>query len=108
LAHKGAIGKLRNIVKFIRPSPQRSEQFKRIAREQDYEGDRLCEESTAELEVIMNNGTRWNSTYMMIEKALRKQTDIRAFLFALQEEQDEVRRIPADDLLSSEGWRVLG
>jgi hypothetical protein len=35
---KGPIGKLRNIVKFIRSSPQRSEQFKRIAREQDYEG----------------------------------------------------------------------
>jgi hypothetical protein len=38
---KGPIGKLRNIVKFIRSSPQRSEQFKRIAREQDYEGYRL-------------------------------------------------------------------
>ncbi|KAF5229478.1 hypothetical protein FANTH_14191 [Fusarium anthophilum] len=46
---KGPIGKLHNIVKFMRSSPQRSEQFKRIAREQDYEGYRLCEESTAEL-----------------------------------------------------------
>ncbi|KAI8402286.1 hypothetical protein FOFC_17593 [Fusarium oxysporum] len=35
------------------------------------EGYRLCEESTAELEVVMNNETRWNSTYMMIERALR-------------------------------------
>ncbi|KAF4341642.1 transposase [Fusarium beomiforme] len=52
---KGPIGKLRNVVKFIRSSPQRSEQFKRIAREQDYEGYRLCEESRAELEVVMNN-----------------------------------------------------
>ncbi|KAM5527243.1 transposase-like protein [Fusarium oxysporum f. sp. phaseoli] len=105
---KGPIGKLRNIVKFIRSSPQRSEQFKRIAREQDHEGYRLCEESTAGLEVIMNNETRWNSTYMMIDKALRKQTHVGAFLFALQEEQDEARRIPADDMLSSEDWRVLG
>ncbi|PNP54804.1 hypothetical protein FNYG_15590 [Fusarium nygamai] len=32
---KGPIDTLRNIVKFIRSSPQRSEQFKRIAREQD-------------------------------------------------------------------------
>jgi hypothetical protein len=32
---KGSIGKLRNIVKFIRSSPQRSEQFKQIAREQE-------------------------------------------------------------------------
>ncbi|EXM12288.1 hypothetical protein FOTG_19211 [Fusarium oxysporum f. sp. vasinfectum 25433] len=90
---KGPIGKLRNIVKFIRSSPQRSEQFKRIAREQDYEGYRLREESTAELEVVMNNETRWNST---------------AFLFAIQEEENEARCIPADDILSSEDWRVLG
>ncbi|KAG7000175.1 putative AC transposase [Fusarium oxysporum f. sp. conglutinans] len=72
------------------------------------EGYRLCEESTAELEVVMNNETRWNSPYMMIERALQKQTDIRAFLFAIQEEENEARRIPADDILSSEDWRVLG
>ncbi|KAG7000867.1 putative AC transposase [Fusarium oxysporum f. sp. conglutinans] len=105
---KGPIGKLRNIVKFIRSSPQRSEQFKRVAREQDHEEYRLCEESTAELEVVMNNETRWNSTYMMIERAWRKQTDIRAFIFATQEEEDGARRIPAEDILSSEDWRVLG
>ncbi|KAK7583457.1 hypothetical protein V3481_012745 [Fusarium oxysporum f. sp. vasinfectum] len=105
---KGPIGKLRNIVKFIRSSPQRSEQFKRVAREQDHEEYRLCEESTAELEVVMNNETRWNSTYMMIERALRKQTDIRAFIFTTQEEEDAARRIPAEDILSSEDWRVLG
>uniref|UniRef100_A0A0C4BKZ8 AC transposase n=1 Tax=Fusarium oxysporum (strain Fo5176) TaxID=660025 RepID=A0A0C4BKZ8_FUSOF len=105
---KGPIGKLRNIVKFIRSSPQRSEQFKRVAREQDHEEYRLCEESMAELEAVMNNETRWNSTYMMIERALRKQTDIRAFIFATQEEEDGVRRIPVEDILSSEDWRVLG
>ncbi|KAM5527860.1 transposase-like protein [Fusarium oxysporum f. sp. phaseoli] len=104
----GMRGLLRNIVKFIRSSPQRSEQFKRVAREQDHEEYRLCEESTAELEVVMNNETRWNSTYMMIERALRKQTDIRAFIFATQEEEDGARRIPAEDILSSEDWRVLG
>ncbi|KAF5262168.1 hypothetical protein FOXYS1_7117 [Fusarium oxysporum] len=55
LAHwrtKGPIGKLHNIVKFIKSSPQRSEQFKRIAQGQNHEGYRPCEESTAELEVI--------------------------------------------------------
>ncbi|KAJ4181108.1 hypothetical protein NW759_017205, partial [Fusarium solani] len=35
---KGPIGKLHNIVKFIRSSPQRSEYFKRIAYEQEDEG----------------------------------------------------------------------
>ncbi|KAL9560708.1 hypothetical protein ACKAV7_015199 [Fusarium commune] len=105
---KGPIGKLHNIVKFIRSSPQRSEYFKRIAHEQEDEGYHLCEESTAELEVILNNETRRNSTYMMIERALRKQTDIRAYIFALEGEKDEEKRIPADDILSNEDWRVLG
>ena len=105
---KGPIGKLHNIVKFIRSSSQRSESFKRIAHEEEYEGYRLSEESTAELEVVLDNETRWNSTYMMIERALRKQTDIRAFIFALEGEQDETKRIPADDILSNEDWRVLG
>ncbi|RKK75895.1 hypothetical protein BFJ68_g18075, partial [Fusarium oxysporum] len=84
------------------------EYFKRIAHEQEDEGYHLCEESTAELEVILNNETRWNSTYMMIERALRKQTDIRAYIFALEGEKDEEKRIPADDILSNEDWRVLG
>uniref|UniRef100_A0A0D2YDN2 HAT C-terminal dimerisation domain-containing protein n=1 Tax=Fusarium oxysporum (strain Fo5176) TaxID=660025 RepID=A0A0D2YDN2_FUSOF len=75
---KGPIGKLHNIVKFIRSSPQRSEYFKRIAHEQEDEG------------------------------ALRKQTDIRAYIFALEGEKDEEKRIPADDILSNEDWRVLG
>jgi hypothetical protein len=44
---------------------------------------------------------------MMIERALRKQTDIRAFIFALEGEQDEAKRISADDILSNEDWRVL-
>ncbi|KAJ6437054.1 peptidyl-prolyl cis-trans isomerase-like 4 [Purpureocillium lavendulum] len=105
---KGPIGKLHNIVKFIRSSPQRSEYFKRIAHEQEYEGYRHCEESTAELEVLSNNETRWNSTYMMVERALRKQTDIGAFILALEGELDEMKRIPADDILSNEDWRVLG
>lgn len=56
----------------------------------------------------MNNEMQWNSTFLMIERALRKQTDIMAFLFSLQDEQDTGRRIPADDMLSNEDWRVLG
>ncbi|EGU72228.1 hypothetical protein FOXB_17264 [Fusarium oxysporum f. sp. conglutinans Fo5176] len=80
----------------------------RVAWEQDHEEYRLCEKSTADLEVIMNNETQWNSTYMMIKRALRKQTDIRAFIFATQEEEDGARRILAEDILSSEDWRVLG
>ena len=51
---RGAIGKLHNIVKFIRASPQRSERFKAIAKEVEAEVEdyRLYETSTAELELV--------------------------------------------------------
>ncbi|KNB04833.1 hypothetical protein FOXG_19422 [Fusarium oxysporum f. sp. lycopersici 4287] len=62
---KGLVGKLHNVVKFIRSSPQRSELFKKISRENDEAQEYLLAgESTAELEVVMNNDTRWNSTYL--------------------------------------------
>ncbi|RKK58984.1 hypothetical protein BFJ69_g17339 [Fusarium oxysporum] len=56
---KGPVGKLHNIVKFIRASPQRTEAFKTHAREQEeVDTYKLAEESTSELEVIQNNATR--------------------------------------------------
>ncbi|KJZ69618.1 hypothetical protein HIM_10981 [Hirsutella minnesotensis 3608] len=103
---RGPIGKLHNIVKFTRSSPQRSEQFRTVANENEHDDYCLHEASTAELE-IMDNDTRWNSTYLMIERALRKQNDIRAFLFSLEGEAGASKRIPADDILTNEDWRVL-
>jgi hypothetical protein len=105
---KGPVGKLHNIVKFIRASPQRTEAFKAHAREQE-EADiyKLAEESTAELEVIQNNATRWNSTYMMIERALIKQSELNNFIQELGLEADASRRVPMADILTSDNWKVL-
>ncbi|RKK17352.1 hypothetical protein BFJ67_g17708 [Fusarium oxysporum f. sp. cepae] len=105
---KGPVGKLHNIVKFIRASPQRTEAFKSHAREQE-EADsyKLAEESTAELEVIQNNATRWNSTYMMIERALIKQSELNSFIQELGLEADASRRVPTADILTSDDWKVL-
>ncbi|KAK5991211.1 Putative AC9 transposase-like protein [Cladobotryum mycophilum] len=70
---KSPIGKLHNIVKFIRASPQRTEEFKKSVLEDYNDGDfMLVNESDRELELIINNETRWNSTYLMIERALGK------------------------------------
>jgi hypothetical protein len=101
---KGPVGKLHNVVKFIRSSPQRSELFKKISRENDEAQEYLLAgESTAELEVVMNNDTRWNSTYLMISRALVKQGDIRAFLV-----HPEVEKwLPEADMLKGDDWRLL-
>ncbi|KAH7471327.1 hypothetical protein FOMA001_g12965 [Fusarium oxysporum f. sp. matthiolae] len=105
---QGLVGKLHNIVKFIRASPQRTEAFKAHAREQE-EADiyKLAKESTAELEVIQNNATRWNSTYMMIERALVKQSELNSFIQDLGLEADASKRVPMADILTSDDWKVL-
>jgi hypothetical protein len=105
---KGIVGKLRNIVKFIWASPQRTEAFKAHAREQEEaEGYKLAEESTAELEVIQNNSTRWNSTYMMVERALLKQSELNSYIQDLGLEAEASKRVPAADVLTSDDWKVL-
>ncbi|TQW01723.1 NYN domain-containing protein [Cordyceps javanica] len=102
---KGPVGKLHNIVRFIRSSPQRSELFKQVARENDeVQGFQLAFESTPELEVMMNNNTRWNSTYLMISRALVKQNDLRAFMV----HPDVEGSLPQEDILSADDWRLLG
>ncbi|KAM5529549.1 transposase-like protein [Fusarium oxysporum f. sp. phaseoli] len=68
---------------------------------------KLAEESTAELEVIQNNATRWNSTYMMIERALVKQSELNSFIPELGLEADASKRVPIADILTSDDWKVL-
>ncbi|RKK75295.1 hypothetical protein BFJ68_g18116, partial [Fusarium oxysporum] len=105
---KGPVGKLHNIVKFIRASPQRTEAFKAYAKEQEeVDTYNLAEESTAELEVIQNNATRWNSAYMMIERALVKQSELSSFIQELGLEADASKRVPTADILTSDDWKVL-
>ncbi|KAJ0131296.1 Uncharacterized protein HZ326_25613 [Fusarium oxysporum f. sp. albedinis] len=105
---KGPVGKLHNIVKFIRASPQRTEAFRAHAREQEeVDTYKLAEESTAELEVIQNNATRWNSNYMMIERALVKQSELNSFIQELGLEADASKRVPTADILTSDDWKVL-
>jgi hypothetical protein len=51
----------------------------------------------------MNNDTRWNSTYLMISRALVKQGDIRAFL--VHPEVD--KWLPEAGMLKGDDWRLL-
>ncbi|EAQ91764.1 predicted protein [Chaetomium globosum CBS 148.51] len=79
---KGPIGKLRNIAKFIRASPQRGEAFRNVIQEWDESEDFIFSEaSSRELELRQNNATRWNSTYLMIQRAWEKQAEIWAYLW---------------------------
>ncbi|KAJ6439157.1 transposase-like protein [Purpureocillium lavendulum] len=104
--YRGPVGRLRNIIKFIRASPQRSERFQTLASEAD-DHTWLIQESSRELQLILSNETRWNSTYLMIERALRKQGHLQTFLIENQMEEDASKRLPAEDVLHPEDWRLL-
>ncbi|KAF5482734.1 putative AC transposase [Colletotrichum fructicola] len=104
----GPVGRLRNIVKFVRASPQRTERYRKAAAEVDRDSDfRIFSESRREAQLILNNDTRWNSTYLMIERAVKKKTEIQAFLLANNDDDDARQHISEKDLLSSEDWKVL-
>ncbi|KAK8120433.1 hypothetical protein PG999_004553 [Apiospora kogelbergensis] len=105
---KGPVGKLHNIVKWVRSSPQRSEYFQRCIEEDlDESSFTLHRESTHELELVLNNETRWNSTYLMIDRAILKRDDVEAFVIKNQLDPDFTRRIPSDDVLVAEDWKLL-
>ncbi|KAF6803238.1 transposase-like protein, partial [Colletotrichum plurivorum] len=102
----GPVGKLRNIVKFIRSSPQRSEAFQQLAKEADSEDNWLLhQESKAELRLTLSNDTRWNSTYLMIERALQKKSHLQSFLLQRQVSGDG--QIPLEAHLTGDDWLVL-
>jgi hypothetical protein len=103
---RGPVGKLHNLIKWIKASPQRLEAFRIAAKEShEAQGFRLSEDPTFELSLRQNNATRWNSTYLMIERAWRKRADIQAYLYQLEAEGDGPDE---EDILTSGEWKLLG
>ena len=106
----GPVGKLQNIVKFVRGSTQRTTAFKKAAREDaaargNYS---ISLESEVERQLKQDNVTRWNSTYLMIERAWEKHTHIQAYLSALDLQGSASVGLPTSDFLDAHDWRVLG
>jgi hypothetical protein len=99
---RGPIGKYHNVVVFIRASPQRRQAFKQsvctVVNEANERGDPV--DFTSELTVILDNCTRWNSTYSAIERGLKLKRAIQLFLIDFQ------RELP-NDLLQEEDWDIL-
>jgi hypothetical protein len=104
---KGPVGKLHNLVVFIRGSTQRKELFKNVSEATIDEIDGLViNEDTCHLGVIRDGETRWNSTYLMITRALRKRQEIDAFIQVLDARLAD-KRVPQGDRLSSDDWATL-
>ncbi len=100
---QGAIGKLHNLIQFIRASLQREELFMDSVEAIPSPQDKLSEK-TKNLHVIYDNKTRWNSIYLMINRALRLRRRIEKFYSTrFSKEKD----FPTGDILSDGDWDEL-
>jgi len=100
----GALGKLHNIVRFIRGSPQRRDRFLAVQTNDLF--------ATEAFMLRLNNDTRWDSTYEMINCALKLRSAIDTFTVAAMnkrggESQKSDRDQLAADRLHPGDWREL-
>jgi hypothetical protein len=100
---KGPIGKFHNIVTFIRASPQRRQEFATSIKaiiEQSQSAEDTDLDFSSSLSVILENSTRWNSTFLSIQRGLRLKSCIQLFLL---QHSDALNQ----DLLTEEDWNQL-
>ena len=125
---KGAIGKLHNFIVWVRRSSQRRELFLSMALinnstaaalvDDDDDDDDTTETAdrpefsnlptpTKNLMLLQDNKTRWNSTYVMLERALLMRRSIAQLVAFCETDPDKDRRVPPLDQLNDEDWRVI-
>ncbi len=99
---KGPVGKLHNLVFHITRSTQRTAIFAK------------CQEDHLPLayhdkiySLVRDVGVRWNSTYMMIEHAIKLRDSIDQYCFRLTRSANEADKDTQLDELSSAYWEIL-
>jgi hypothetical protein len=98
---KGPIGKLHNTVLHIKHNGGRRSLFE--SKQRDANASDGSEDSPAEqiYRVVVNGGIRWNSTYLMIERAMKLKDAIHLYQDDLNADCDTT------DYLTAEDWRQL-
>ena len=114
---RGPVGKLHNIVVFICRTPQRREKFKDQPELQHLSADGIGEFD--HLNLIVDNATRWNSLYLMIDRSLKLRDRIERFCSDHQNEMHGSSKKRAtssaadqasllrNDKLESDDWMAL-
>lgn len=110
---KRPIGKLHNVVTFIRRTPQRREAFQKIVVH-----DTELVYHYNQLQVVTDNETRWNSVYSMIDRALKLKDRLDFYLYQNKEGATHGSRrkrasssadplLLQHDILTENDWVVL-
>lgn len=94
----GAVGRLHNIIRYIRWSPQRREEFAHCI-----QGGNLAEFN--QLELIQDNDTRWNSFHLAISRAIEVKE--RLEMFCRKHKPHPKSGTLKDDLLTHTHWYHL-
>jgi hypothetical protein len=97
---KGPVGKLHNTVIHIKESSARRLLFESKQR-QSFTNDDSDSEVMKIYRVVVNGGVRWNSTYLMIERAIRLKDAIHLY------QDDHHASCDPADYLTSEDWHEL-
>jgi hypothetical protein len=95
---QGSIGKLHNIVYYITRSDKRRRTFEAVQQKMD--------SSVPSLQLIRDIGIRWNSTFAMIERALRLEHALRRYCIQWLPDRGEYYDL-AKDFLDASDWEEL-
>ena len=115
---RGPVGKLHNVVKYIRITPQRRQEFEEKVRgELETQKSRLAATALPDedpeqvmkepLMVIQDNKTRWNSFFAMIQQAFLLKDPLDLFIKRAQEKPTADSPLPKDDELLAHDWNIL-
>lgn len=99
---RGPVGKLHNLLYHITRSTQRTAIFAKF--QEDHiplaDHDKIYS-------LVRDVGVRWNSTYMMIERAIKLRDSIDQYCFKLTRSADEADKDARLDEISSADWEIL-
>lgn len=93
---KGPVGKLHNVVRHVRGSPQRRRQLFESLQRQEAEYETI-------LRVVIDGGVRWNAMYYMIDRAVKLHQSIRAYISNASTDDPDL----AEDYLTADDWAEL-
>lgn len=110
---RGPVGKLHNVIIFICRSPQRREKFANTKAFADDEAS-----AYDHLNLVVDNATRWNSLYSMIERSIKLRDRIDRFCIDYAESMHgmstkkaqsdiEIAHLLKNDALTADDWQAL-
>lgn len=99
----GSIGKLHNLVKYINRTEQRQSAFKKA----QAIAAAVSDDFTFNCKLIADGGVRWNSTYLMIERALKVESALDYYCKHWQQPPSDSEYDLSQDFLTIDDWREL-